>query len=96
MIELDGSFKYSAIIRISSRQNSIISVYPNPAKETITVNVSDTKLFKTDMRIADMNGRVVGIVQLNNLQQPVDIARLNPGAYVIRFADGSFAKFVKQ
>lgn len=96
MIDRGGAFKYSPVIRISSRQNSIISVYPNPAKETITVNVSDTKLFKTDMRIADMNGRVVGIVHLNNLQQTVDIATLNPGVYIIRFADGSFAKFVKQ
>ncbi len=96
MIDRDGAFKYSAIIRISSKQTSIISVYPNPAKETITVSVSDTKLFKTDIRLTDMNGRLVGIVNLTNLQQPVDITRLNPGTYIIQFADGSFTKFVKQ
>jgi hypothetical protein len=96
MVEKDGAFKYSAIIRINSKQNNIISVYPNPAKETITISVSDTKLFKTDIKLTDMNGRLVKTVNLSNLQQPVDIARLQPGTYIIQFADGSFTKFVKQ
>ncbi len=96
MADRDGVFTYSPIIRISSKQTSIISVYPNPAKSTVTVNVSDTKLLKTDIRISDMNGRLVRTVQLSNLQQPVDITRLNPGNYIIQFADGSIAKFVKQ
>jgi hypothetical protein len=96
MVDRDGTFKYSAIIRISSRQNSIISVYPNPAKEIITVSVSDTKLLKTDIRLTDMNGRLVSIVNLKSLQQPVDITRLNAGTYIIQFTDGSIIKFVKQ
>ncbi len=96
MVDRDGSFTYSAIIRISSKQNSFITVYPNPARETITVSVSDTKLLKTEIRITDMNGRQVRSVTLNNLQQPVNITRLSPGTYMIQFADGSFTKFVKQ
>ena len=96
MVDTDGAFKYSAIIRINGKQNGLISLYPNPAKQTVTISVSDTKLLHTTMRIADMNGSLVKTVPLNNLQQPVDITRLSPGTYIVQFADGSVAKFIKQ
>ena len=92
----DGAYKYSAIIRLSSKQKNVISVYPNPARETINISVSDTRMLKTDIRISDVNGRLVNVVKLASLQQSVDISNLNSGTYIIKFADGSFTKFVKQ
>lgn len=92
----DGAYKYSAIIRLSSKQKNVISVYPNPARETINISVSDTRMLKTDIRISDVNGRLVNVVKLASLQQSVDISTLNSGTYIIKFVDGSFTKFVKQ
>jgi Secretion system C-terminal sorting domain len=96
MVDTDGSFKYSAIIRLNNKQRGVISLYPNPAKETVTVSISDTKLLHTDLRITDMNGSLVKTVYINNLQQPVDISRMNAGTYIIQLADGNVSKFIKQ
>ena len=49
MVDNDGSFSYSLIIRISTKQNNLVSVYPNPAQDKITVSASDTKLLNTDI-----------------------------------------------
>jgi len=96
MVDADGSFHYSAIIRINSRQSGILSVYPNPASDLVTVSVSDTKLLKTDILLTDMSGRLIRKIRLDNPRQSIDITRLQPGSYILRFADGGSEKFVKQ
>jgi hypothetical protein len=96
MVDIDSKFKYSGVISVNGKVNSFVSTYPNPAKGTITIRVSDTKLLTTNMQFIDFSGRAVRTVKLSQLQQPVDISSLNKGVYIIQFVDGSFTKFVKE
>jgi hypothetical protein len=96
MIDKDGGFKYSDVIKISNKENSVITIAPNPASEKIIISVSDTKLLRTAIRITDINGRLMSISSINNTQQPVDVSRLSSGMYFIQFEDGSSTKFIKQ
>lgn len=96
MVDIDSKFKYSPVIVVDGKQNDMVRSYPNPAKGTLTISVSDLRLLKTNMRFVDMSGRLVRTVQLTKLQQPVDINSMDRGLYIIQFADGSFTKFLKQ
>ena len=63
--------------------SGIISLYPNPAKNLITVDVNT--LSGTDIRIYNMQGKLVKTVpSLLNLQQhKIDIADLPSGFYIL-------------
>ncbi|HEX5153925.1 MAG TPA: T9SS type A sorting domain-containing protein [Parafilimonas sp.] len=96
MIDQDGKFSYSGIISIISTQAGKIIVYPNPATNVINMHVGNAGILKTQAGIFDAKGRLVQNVPINNDQQQINIQSLAKGVYVIRFADGSSIKFIKQ
>ncbi|HIB37022.1 S8 family serine peptidase [Mesonia sp.] len=75
-------------------QNTLIRLWPNPAKETINLS-SDSSVDLTDWNINlyDLQGRLI----IKNIKsQQIDISTLNSGVYVLDFKNGnqSFQKKV--
>jgi len=68
------------------------SVYPNPARETITVKSSGNA---TNIRwqIVDLNGRI--IKKGMGLEQPITVDKLAPGTYIFIPEVGLKTKFLK-
>jgi hypothetical protein len=98
IIDKKGDFTYSYIVRINSgcstKQDDVL-VYPSPATKQITVNVSDQLLYNTKATIIDVNGRDLISFMVTGTVVKVDINNLTAGMYIIRFSDGSTAKFMK-
>jgi hypothetical protein len=92
MIDKDGSYSFSAIIRIinSIEENRLI-VYPNPAKDIL--NISSNK--KEVVVITGISGRILwqGILQAGN--NPVPVGNLPAGIYLIRTGSGQTIKWIK-
>jgi hypothetical protein len=93
MVDQDETFTYSKTISIIGGEN-LTSVYPNPASAQITFLVSDV-LLKTKAILHDSNGRQVQSVLIKTNRQEMDTQSLPTGVYVLKFADGSSQRFVK-
>ena len=65
---------------ISPDQFSSVSVYPNPAKDHIYVNVSED----SKVRIFDINGRLVIDTTVNGGQKLINVQNLTNGVYMLK------------
>lgn len=61
-----------------------VSIYPNPAGETITVKVAETGSF--ELHVYDLSGRLVKAESIDGTQQ-INIADLQPGYLIYQLTD---------
>ncbi|MFZ1801136.1 MAG: T9SS type A sorting domain-containing protein [Chitinophagaceae bacterium] len=83
----NGTNTFSPVVKVVFNDNGIISLYPNPAKNTVTVKGLNKNTIAT-IRITDMNGREIS---KQNFTQS-NIATLNIRA----LAQGSYFVLVEQ
>ena len=100
MIDKDGSFKYSKIVAVNSKLAGTVTVYPNPAKGSITVTHNKVQTNAT-ATIYQLDGRKVSgqYIQQNATQTSIDISKLTAGKYLLTIMDGqqqTTVSFIKQ
>jgi uncharacterized delta-60 repeat protein len=96
MIDNDYQYRYSSVIVINNNKKSTISFYPNPTKDQLFIDIAGSNLINSRVSITDQNGRMVKSVMLSGSVNAVNISDLSPGVYVVRLADGSNYKVIKQ
>ncbi|MDL2242782.1 C25 family cysteine peptidase, partial [Bacteroidales bacterium OttesenSCG-928-K03] len=74
--------------------NESLNVYPNPADNSIFVEISEKDNENLMIEILNISGQVV-ITQKIKSQNIIDISSLSSGAYFVRYGD-STTKFVKK
>ncbi len=95
MMDTDGSFTYSAIIKIALKNdNSSISVYPNPISSIINISVQAVKDDLLFFRLINSNGSTVATKSVM-IKKGVnafnwDINRLAAGTYFISSSNKNF------
>ena len=81
---------------LDDRENSILSVYPNPAKNTI--NVAFDKPIDS-VNVLGMDGRVFSQQIVTSKQAQINISNLPKGVYILRIKSGNTVehkKFIKE
>jgi photosystem II stability/assembly factor-like uncharacterized protein len=73
-----------ASIGIAENEVAQVSVYPNPAQNTITLSVPE-KAIGEALYIFDMRGACVLKTTISEQNQQIDLAELARGAYILRF-----------
>ncbi|MEO6838719.1 MAG: LamG-like jellyroll fold domain-containing protein [Ginsengibacter sp.] len=96
MVDIDGSGKYSTIIFIKNSTGGLTTVYPNPARDQVTINVADKSLINTQVLLSSLNGKVLQRIPLNQTSTQVNISNYSKGVYVLKFVDGNSIKIVKE
>ena len=96
MVDVDGRFTYSQVIWINSIGGNRVSIYPNPAKDWININIGSSPLLKTTAGMFDVHGRLLRIISISNDQEQINVKELTKGVYIIKFADGSAQSFIKK
>ncbi len=96
IVDRDGSFKYSAVVKLTVDVRITISVFPNPVADHLTV----TGLPKNAMiKIIDASGKVLVAHQVNEqVQKTIPVAQLSAGIYnlqVISKGEVYSTRFVK-
>lgn len=97
MVDLDGSFAFSRIIRINSKAVNKLEIYPNPAHDQFHLVAEGAK--NGVIRIFNSNGVEVKALVFTNSISTVNISDLRPGLYsVLIFSTDSIRtiKFLKQ
>lgn len=94
-IDRDGKYSYSNIVRLSAKDFFPVALYPNPADDVVTINVGK-HLINTEASLLSASGLLISKwkVEANNFSK--NISTLASGVYLIKFADGTVAKFVKE
>jgi hypothetical protein len=96
MLDTDGRFTYSNIIRFTNRPIGQLSVYPNPVAGKTTVQISDEKLMGTAAKIIDAAGKTVQTFIIKNNFEMLDMSLLPAGIYFLQTANGGNQKLIKE
>ncbi len=95
MIDNDGQYKYSGIVKIKTPSNPLFvsRVYPNPAKEKITVELFANSRKPLTLEIYDLVGKKL---QSNSIvtdpgvnQKQLNVNRLAGGTYLLQVKDAA-------
>lgn len=77
----NGNSSYSEILLVRLQDKGGFTINPNPATETIVISYGAAM---KQIRIVDMNGKLVMLEQLNGaFSRQVNIAKLQPGIYSV-------------
>ncbi len=96
MVDNDGSFTYSPIIKIEKRKNAAgFSILSNPVKDHFIISTTDRTLNNTPANIINIQGAVVKSFIVKEGSQTVDINDLPTGIYYIKSMSGSQKILVK-
>lgn len=96
IVDNDGSFTYSPIIKIDKRKNAAgFSILSNPVKDVLIISISDKALNNTQANIINMQGAVVKTFIAKEGSQTIEIKDLLNGIYYLRTVNGS-SKIVVQ
>ncbi|GGF04951.1 T9SS type A sorting domain-containing protein [Hymenobacter cavernae] len=90
-VDTDGGSQYSKVETVQfSSAKTAISIYPNPAPGTATLDLTDLAPGEYNIQVLDITGRVVFEQMLQGSQQnPLDVQRLVPGSYIVRVRGGA-------
>lgn len=105
MADLDGTSSYSTIVRIANTGSDLVTLFPNPVKESV-LNVMLNDKVSADIAIAitDVSGKVVYNSTFSADQANgtigIPVKHLPAGNYLFRISSGgktiSHSRFVKQ
>ncbi len=93
----DGQFIYSKLVSVSRSCGVAkeISVYPNPTRSTVTVQLYNASLLGASAKLVNMQGHVLRQFTINNVKKPVNMNGMAAGTYFIITGKQTF-KIVKQ
>ena len=87
-VDIDGKFSYSNIDEVTFTQSNELIVYPNPAKDVITIE-NNLKGNNLNIFITDLAGRKISqIIRPNNSVLQLSVANLKTGLYILKITDG--------
>jgi hypothetical protein len=92
IVDADGSYKYSPVIKLTAEEGKTLTIFPNPAHGVITISGLDGK---GEITITGINGREL-LRQYNSGQSLIlDISRLPDGIYIFQYSDSQKIKAQK-
>ena len=103
VVDIDNAVKYSLVRNVKNIGTISLTIYPNPAKDKLLIDIDAERAGRGEIIVTDLNGRRVYSNSIN-LQQagntiPIDITPFAAGTYFIRIqtTNNSFVrKFNKQ
>lgn len=88
-----------ATLAVNSFNNGVFSIYPNPAKNVVSIKLKDnSNVTLKSALVYDLTGKVV--LQTSELNQPINVEKIATGTYILSISDSenkSYAqKFIKE
>lgn len=96
--DIDGKFKYSRVVTLTSPFGAALSVYPNPAAEHVVISGLQPNT-NYHISITNMQGKTVIENNISGAQNQVLTNGLTSGMYFIKITAANYStvlKFVKQ
>ncbi len=89
--------EFTAQLSLQEFSNNNLIVYPNPAKDMITIQLSDSNFIK-EIRLIDMLGRVIKteLFDSSNLSETIQLKEITKGSYFVEVITNSNKKDIKK
>lgn len=86
-------------LAVNSFNNGVFSVYPNPAKNVVNIQLKDNlSVTLKSALVYDLNGKVV--LSTSDINQPINVEKLATGTYILSISDTQnkiyTQKFIKE
>lgn len=97
MVDKDGVFTYTNISIINFNSSAGLTIFPNPVKTTVNIEMNATQIRDNNCKILDVNGKIVKTIPVSsNVSHPisVDVSDLAKGFYIIS-AGNILKQFIK-
>ncbi len=94
--DIDGKVSYSKVVSLNTSSGSLISVYPNPAKNNIYIQGAQNF---SQASISDVSGKILIHASVNSSNQFIDISQLSRGIYFVKITSVNSMqtlKFIKE
>jgi len=88
-----GSSSPSTVIT----ENNIteFNIYPNPTKNTITINLGNNNLKNANFKVIDLLGKEIHTQQVNSQKTTINLSKYSKGIYLIKFSNDLGSKVYK-
>jgi N-acetylneuraminic acid mutarotase len=96
MIDKDGNASYSQTIMLHAPTAAGLSLYPNPARDIVILQLKDNSLVNTPLSVLDIGGHLIKEVLITGQQQTITLPGLARGTYLLRLANGTALQFLKE
>jgi endonuclease I len=98
-VDKDGTFTFSEVFTLHIPNNIKFTIYPNPAKDFITIQQNGLVSQQVQLQITDLAGKtfIQGIYG-NNAKLHISVQHLTEGTYLIKITSGNetfIQKFIK-
>jgi hypothetical protein len=91
----DAAIMYeNQILNIEENEHARVILFPNPAKETITIKSSDSEN-ESSISIYDLHGSLLIKQPIHDDQSIIEIRKLPVGIYFIKYENGSTNRTIK-
>jgi predicted extracellular nuclease len=85
IIDQDGQFNYSKIVKINFGKQTDIQVNPNPATSFITIRFNDVSVTSAQVQLFDLNGRMIKQQSINTTApQLISLTGMAKGLYHLK------------
>lgn len=82
IVDNNGNYKYSSVVRLASGQGIKVSVYPNPASDVVTVSGLSAS---DNIKLLSIDGKLLLQQNASGAQSLiVNIAKYKPGTYILQ------------
>lgn len=72
-----------------------ISIFPNPASQSLNILLKTVPNANTRLQLMDMNGKVIQIANLKETRTVIDVSMLSNGIYILNYTDGIHVEKIK-
>ena len=93
--DLDGRFTYSTVIILNNQAISPVTVYPNPAKDVVTVTVG-ANLLNSVATLYNANGTSMQSFTINTTSFTINLEHYPAGIYFLKTADGNAVRIIRK
>ena len=94
-VDKSGEFKYATIVSVEFKDNSFVSVFPNPAFDKIIINTSDDYIDANLKVINNLGVEVIANNKLNTFNGTIDLSQLANGIYFVVIQNGESVENIK-
>jgi hypothetical protein len=85
MIDLDGTFAYSIIRKLSGEVGAEVTIYPNPVSNELSV-LSTTGQTIGKVEVINQNGKVLLTRNGSSIASPINVKNLPAGIYLVKIS----------
>ncbi len=98
MIDMDGKYTYSNIINLKNNSNTDLksTIYPNPAKDIVTLSIGSNNLIGGTAQLFDSRGVELQSFKIKYNTVNVDLNNYASGVYLLKLSNGEVLRIIKQ